>query len=171
MHLQLESIPFLSMPLTSKDFHHLTIAEGYVELSMFNDANAELEEIGPEVRDVSDVLQVRVKIYRALQKWQLMQVVAEKLTVVDPTSSRWPLAWAYATRRAESIDAARIILVEAWKLHEKEPLFPYNIACYECQLGHTEIAKELLEVAFKLDPKMRLFALTDADLQPLWNDI
>ncbi len=159
------------MPLEPDDQKHLTAAQGFAELSMWLDANAELEEIDAEVRHVPEVLEVRVEIFRALEKWELMQTVAKKLTEVDPTDSRWPLAWAYATRRAESVDAARFILIAAWELHEKEPLIPFNIACYMCQLGQVEIAKGMLEVAFRLDPKIRLCALDDEDLRPLWDSI
>ena len=56
------------MPLVENDLKHLTAAQGYVELGMFLDANAEVEEIDPEVRHVPEVLEVRVKIYRALKK-------------------------------------------------------------------------------------------------------
>ena len=97
------------------------------------------------MRHVPEVLEIRVEIYRGLKNWKLMQTVAKKLTDYDPDEARWPLAWAYATRRAESIEATRKILVEAWKDHEKEPLFPYNIACYMCQLGQIEIAKGMLD--------------------------
>jgi len=34
-----------------------------------------------------------------------------------------------------------------------------------------EIAKDVLEVAFKLDPGMRLAALDDEDLKPLWDSL
>ena len=159
------------MPLEPDDQKHLTAAQGFAELSMWLDANAELEEIDPEVRHVPEVLAVRVEIYRALEKWELMQTVAKKLTECDPENPRWPLAWAFATRRADSLDAARRILTEAWKIHEKEALFPFNIACYMCQLGQVEIAKGMLEVAFRLDPKIRLCALDDEDLRPLWDSI
>jgi hypothetical protein len=40
-----------------------------------------------------------------------------------------------------------------------------------CQLGQVEIAKGMLEVAFRLDPKIRLCALDDEDLRPLWDSI
>lgn len=40
-----------------------------------------------------------------------------------------------------------------------------------CQLGQNEIAKGMLEVAFKLDPGMRVMALDDEDLKPLWDEI
>jgi len=49
----------------------------------------------------------------------------------------------------------------------------YNLACYECQLGRLEQAKLWLEKAFQLgDAKaMKLAALDDRDLEPLWKEI
>ncbi len=46
----------------------------------------------------------------------------------------------------------------------------YNLACYECQLGNLKEAREWLKQAFNLgDAKqMKLAALDDPDLQPLW---
>ncbi len=59
---------------------------------------------------------------------------------------------------------------------EKFPMSPtirYNLACYECQLGRLEHAKKWLEEAFRLgDPKkLKLMALDDPDLEPLWKNI
>ena len=64
------------MPLVDDVLKHLTAAQGYVEMGMFMDANAELEEIDAEVRHEPEVLEVRVQIYRALDKCELMQTVA-----------------------------------------------------------------------------------------------
>jgi hypothetical protein len=72
------------MPLSAEDLKHLTAAQGYTELGMWLDANDELEEIDAEVRHVPQVLAVRVKIYRALEKWELMQTAAKKLTEAEP---------------------------------------------------------------------------------------
>jgi hypothetical protein len=49
----------------------------------------------------------------------------------------------------------------------------YNLACYECKLGRLEQAKSWLEKAFELgDPKkIKLMALEDPDLEPLWREI
>ena len=55
------------MPLLPDDQRHLTAAEGYAELGMYLDANAELEEIDAEVRHVAEVLTVRVSIYAGLE--------------------------------------------------------------------------------------------------------
>jgi hypothetical protein len=54
-----------------------------------------------------------------------------------------------------------------------DAIMRYNLACYECQLGWFEQAKQWLAKAFKLgDPKkIKLMALDDPDLEPLWREI
>jgi tetratricopeptide (TPR) repeat protein len=156
------------MPLNPDDQRHLTAAEGYAALGMYLDANAELEEIDAEVRHVAEVLAVRLEIYRGLEKWELMQTVAGRLARHDPDNVQWAISLAFATRRAQSIEAAKVILLEAVERHPKEPILHYNLACYECQLGDIEVAKARLQHACKLSEKCRLMALDDADLEPLW---
>lgn len=156
------------MPLEPDDQRHLTAAEGFAELGMYLDANAELEEIDAEVRHVAEVLTVRVSIYAGLEKWELMRTVAGRLAAHDPDNAQWPISLAFATRRAQSIEAAKSILLSAVERHPKEPILHYNLACYECQLGDIEVAKARLAHACKLSEKCRLMALDDADLEPLW---
>ena len=138
---------------------------------MFLDANAELEEIDPEVRHVPEVLEIRVQIYQALKKWELMQTVAKKLAEYDAKNPQWAISWAYAARRADSIQAAKRILLEAVEQHPQHALMHYNLACYECQLGDLEVGKTRLEHALKIDPQLRVMALDDEDLKPLWDQI
>lgn len=47
------------MPLEKADQQQLRSAHGYVELGMFKEANAELEEIDPLCRTVAEVLVTR----------------------------------------------------------------------------------------------------------------
>lgn len=159
------------MPLEPDDQRHLSAAEGYAALGMFLDANAELEQIDAEVRHVAEVLTVRVSIYAGLEKWELMRTVAGRLAAHDPDNAQWPISFAFATRRAQSIEAAKLILLAAVERHPKEPMLHYNLACYECQLGDLEVAKSRLAHAFKLAPKCRLMALDDEDLKPLWDSL
>jgi hypothetical protein len=156
------------MPLIPDDQRHLTAAEGYAALGLYLDANAELEEIDAEVRHVAEVLTVRLEIYRGLERWELMRTVAGRLAAHDPDNAQWSISLAFATRRAQSIEAARRILLEAVERLSKEPILHYNLACYECQLGELEVAKARLAHAFRLEPKCRLMALDDDDLAPLW---
>jgi predicted Zn-dependent protease len=129
------------MPLERDDQRYLTAAEGFTELGMCVDASEELEKIDPFCRQLPEVLVVRMRIYSTLQKWDLMQAVAKKLVEYDPDEVPPWISLAYATRRIESIDAAKKILLEALTRHTKEPVFHFNLACYECQLGDLTAAK------------------------------
>jgi tetratricopeptide (TPR) repeat protein len=135
---------------------------------MHLDANEELERIDPDVRHVPEVLELRLIVYSGLEKWELMQVIAKKLAFYDPKNVQWTISWAYATRRADCIDTARRILLNALEAHPEEPVIPYNLACYAAQLGDLEEARRRLERAFQLEPNMREPALTDMDLEPFW---
>jgi Tfp pilus assembly protein PilF len=157
--------------LQAEDLRHLTAAHGYVELGMYLDANAALEEITAEVRHLPEVLALRVQIYRALEKWELMRTVAASLATLEPGNPQWAALLAFATRRAESLEAARSILLEAVERHPDAALLHYNLACYECQLGDVEVAKFRLSHAVKLDGKLRPLALGDEDLKPIWQSL
>ena len=52
-------------------------------------------------------------------------------------------------------------------------LMRFNLACYSCQLGNLTEAMELLEKAIDLagSKDIRLMALEDQDLEPLWEKI
>ena len=47
---------------------HLNAAHGYIELGLFEEANAELEEIDPFCRHLPEVLAARLAIYHGLKK-------------------------------------------------------------------------------------------------------
>ena len=64
-----------------------------------------------------------------------MRTVAGRLAAHDPDNAQWSISLAYATRRAQSIEAAKPILLEAVERHPKGPILHYNLACSECQLG------------------------------------
>jgi len=48
-------------------------------------------------------------------------------------------------------------------------IIPFNLACYFCQLGELESAKEYLGKAFKIDPELAEMGVEDKDLEPLWD--
>lgn len=156
------------MPLSPEDQFRVNKAEGYLELGMCSDAEAELEQIAPDAMQLPEMLAVWIGVFQETERWAAMQAAAKKLALLDPTAPQWAIAWAYATRRVESIDIARIILIEALERHPSEPLIHYNLACYDCQLGDIPSAKKFIETALHLNPKMGRMALGDEDLEPLW---
>jgi len=114
------------------------------------------------------VLPVRLDIYRALEKWELRQTVAKRLALYDQDDVEATRAWAFATRRADCIEQTRLMLREAVERLPLSGALRYDLACAECQLGDAQGAMATLAAAFKLDPSLRLRALDEADLEPVW---
>ena len=102
---------------------------------------------------------------RAVQSSRMRE---SPLALRDPDNVQWAISWAYATRRTVSIDAARLVLLEAVERIPNAAILHYNLACYECQLGDLAVAKARLQHAISLDPACRAMALDDQDLAPLW---
>ncbi|MEA3210753.1 MAG: hypothetical protein QOE70_3810 [Chthoniobacter sp.] len=143
-------------------------AEGYMDLGMFLDANEELEQIDADSRHLPEVLATRIRVYSALEKWELMLTMARRLALEQPDNPEWRVLWAYAARYGDSMEAARLILVNAVEDQPDAAILHFNLAGYECQLGNLEEAKARLHRAFELDEKYRLLALEDEDLEPVW---
>jgi tetratricopeptide (TPR) repeat protein len=159
------------MALEPLDQRHLQAVDGFIELGMFEEADARLEELDPILRSAFEVLIRRLAIYHGLKKWDSMQVVAQKLAEFDVQNIDWVVSYAYATHRIGSTDAARTILLNAQPRFPKEGIIYYNLACYDCQLGEIESAKNRLKKAFEIDPTWRSQALEDEDLKPLWDSL
>ena len=159
------------MPLEPPDLQYWTAAVGYVELGMFQEANDQIESIDPFNRAAPEVLAVRIEIYRGLAKWELMQELAKRLTDFQPDDIQWTISLAYATRRADSIRAAKEILLNAESKFPKDAAIKYNLACYFCQTGDIKTAKSYLKKAFEIDLNWRMTALEDEDLKPLWDSL
>ena len=155
------------MPLSETHQRRLSAAEGYLTLGLFDDAAAELDSLPAEPQGCEAVLTVRLALCQATGRWAAMQAAARRLLALEPAAD-WFIALAYGTRRAESIEQARLILMEALDRHPLEPLVHYNLACYDCQLGDVPSAKRFIERALRLKPSMGRMALEDEDLAPIW---
>jgi hypothetical protein len=127
--------------LEPPDQQYWRAATGYVELGMLLEADAELDKIDPFNRAAPEVLELRIAVYHGLKKWELMQEIAKRLAEFQPNDIQWTVSFAYAARRAESVETAKEILLSAEPKFPKEAVIPYNLACYECQLGMLSLLK------------------------------
>ena len=99
-----------------------------------------------------------MEAYLATRNWELAQALAKRLASDDPADPQWAISLAFATRRVESIEAAKEILLEAAARHPNEPTIHYNLSCYECQLGNLDAAKVRVKRAIELQPKCAAMA-------------
>jgi tetratricopeptide (TPR) repeat protein len=159
------------VPLEQPDLQHWQAASGYAELGMFLEADTELDKIDPFNRAAPEVLATRLAIYRGLEKWELMLEIAKRLADFQPNDIQWTISIAYAIRRANSIQAAKEVLLNAESKFPKEAAIKYNLACYFCQTGDIQKARDYLQKVFEIDLNWRMAALEDEDLKVLWESL
>ena len=160
-------------PLESPDSFHALSAQGWLELGNLEEANAELENIAPAMRAHPEVLEIRWLIHAKANKWEACLDIADAITKLLPEN---PLGWIHRSvalhalkRTAEARDSLLLVI----SIFKDNQVMHYNLACYECRLGHLKQAMRWLERAIDMEGKkdVRLTALEDPDLEPLWAQI
>lgn len=149
-------------------YRALQASLGYLELGMHTEAWNELEEIPAEERALEPVICMRMQILQALKKWEDGANLGLGALQQYPDSGSLYLMTAYCLRRYKNVAEARALLRRGEHALTQDPFFHFNLACYDCQLGDLDGAKERLTRAIKLDRQYRQKALDDEDLEPLW---
>jgi tetratricopeptide (TPR) repeat protein len=137
------------------------------------EANVELELVAPELRAHPDVLKTRWKIYAEADQWEAALLIATTLVQAVPDDPDGWIGRSFALHEMKRTAEARDYLLQVIDKFPKISVMRYNLACYECQLGSLEKARDWLGKAFKVgDAKaIRRIALDDRDLEPLWKEI
>ena len=155
------------MQLDRQIQRRLVAAVGFAELSLFQDAVQELEELPENLKGLTVVLAAWLEVYQRWQKWAEASSVAMRLAEMEPLVSDWPLALAYAVRRSRGLVFAQEILLQAGENFPDCATIHFNLACYSAQLGHLDEARLRLRRAIQLDKGFAALAKTDPDLGPI----
>ena len=161
------------------DVHLVRAAEGWLELNLPAEAEAELVQLSPSGKSHPFVLQALWQLHAHQHQWELAHTVAEALVQTFPGDVNGWVHRAYATRRMDGggLQAAWDALRPAAELFPGETIIPYNLACYACQLGKLDTARHWLGRALEIAGKqkarepLREMALADPDLAPLRGEI
>ena len=145
----------------------LLAAQGYGELSMFDDALAELDGLPVEIQEQPTAVEMRLSILMQARRWKRALAVARRLIAVVPEKPLGYIHTAFCLHEMGDTEKAREILLNGPEVLHIEPTYHYNLACYECRLGNFGVARAHLDRSFELDKKFRDFAKSDPDLQPL----
>ncbi|MES3030925.1 MAG: hypothetical protein V4697_00770 [Patescibacteria group bacterium] len=158
---------------------HIRAAEGWIELGDFLSAYEELEQLSSRERARPDVLKLRWRIFNQANKHEMAFSVAEGLTRLLPDDAE-VFAWrSYSARRMPTggIESALALLLDAINDFPDEPLLPFTLACYNCQIGKMAEARSWLDTALEVaerngtEKHWKLTALDEKDLEPLWPEI
>lgn len=161
-------------PLEPSDAFLVRAAEGWLGLGAVGEAFAELDRVSPAARRHPATLDARYLLLAHQRDWAAAAAVAHERREREPDHVAGWLHYAYAVRRQPGggLPAAWAALQPALARFPEEPVVPYNLACYACQMNQLDTARELLRRACAhVAYPIRQMALADADLEPLWPEI
>ena len=148
----------------------LLAAQGYSELSMFDDALAELATLPPEIVEQAVAIELRTVILMQAKRWKPALAASRDLCQAAPEKTAGFIHAAFCLHELGRSAEARDVLIDGPQTLHAEPTFHYNLACYECRLGNLDLARLHLEKSIELDKRMRDFAKTDPDLALLYEE-
>jgi Flp pilus assembly protein TadD len=161
--------------LDTRIVHYLNSAMGWLELGNPREARAEMDRLPAEFADDLDVLDIRWSLHAREEDWEGALKIAERLVAIAPNEATGWLHRAYAVRRVANggLEKATEILRRAFEMFPGEATIPFNLACYDCQLGNLRAAGEWLKQALARGERafLKTMALSDTDLEPLWPEI
>lgn len=155
--------------MTTIEDHQRTLlaAQGYCELGMSAEALAEIESVPAELRDHPTVVELRLIILMQAKRWKAALAAGRELTKIAPDKNIGYIHSAFCLHELGQTEAARKIMLDGPQTLHTEPVFHYNLACYECMLGNLDLARVHLDKSFELDKKFRDYAKSDPDLEKL----
>jgi tetratricopeptide (TPR) repeat protein len=155
--------------MDTPDIHYLRAAEGWLELGNPAEALLELAAISPANQHHSDTLSVRWHIEERLHNFETCIEIAREMVQLNPSDPRGFINLSNALYFAGKTEQAYQHGLEAATRFPGDPAQPYNLACYACQMGLLEEARNWLTRAVSLgDPRVvKQWARNDPDLEPL----
>jgi len=163
------TVPALQPP----DSFHLEAALGWLGLDNAKEARAELAQLSTAHCEHPDVLEAWWKVFSEENNWPAAFDCGAKLSVVLPSRAMGWIAQAFALHELKRTSEAYELLHSVVGRFRENFVIPYNLACYQCQLGNKEEAVKWLQRATEVGDvrTIRTMALEDSDLLPLREEI
>jgi predicted Zn-dependent protease len=138
---------------------------GYAELGMTRESVGELNEIDRELQNRPEVLQLRLHHLMREKRWAIALRVSQKLCRAAPDCSAGFLHAGFCLHELGKTAQAKELLLRGPAALRKDPIYYYNLGCYEALLGNATDARHNLETSFKMDSTFRELAKRDPDLE------
>ena len=148
---------------------HFRAACGYAELGMTRQSVAELNEIEKCHQSRPEVLQLRLHHLMRAQRWVQALRISQKLCRAAPDCSAGYLHAGFCLHELGKTAEAKQFLLKGPAALLKEPIYYYNMGCYEALLGNVKDARINLETSFRMDSSFRELAKKDPDLKAVQN--
>jgi Flp pilus assembly protein TadD len=144
---------------------HFRIACGYAELGMARESLKELNAIDLASQDRPEVLQLRLHHLMRKKSWVRALTISRKLCRLAPQYSAGFLHAGFCLHELGKTAEAKKLLLTGPAALLKEPIYYYNMGCYDALLGNLRDAQVHLQTSFKMDSSFRELAKKDPDLK------
>jgi hypothetical protein len=134
---------------------------------MIRESLAELDVMDCGYQNRPEVLQLRLHNLMQRKSWRRALVVSRKLCLAVPHCTTGFLHAGFCLHAMGKTAQARAILLKGPPALRKEPIYYYNMGCYEALLGNPKSAKRHLLTSFKMDASFREIAKRDPDLESI----
>jgi len=138
---------------------------GYAELGMTRESVGELNDIDRLFQNRPEVLQLRLHHLMREKRWAQALKVSQKLCRAAPDCSAGFLHAGFCLHEMGRTAQAKALLLRGPTALLKEPIYYYNMGCYEALLGNVNDARTHLETSFRMDSTFRELAKRDPDLE------
>ncbi len=134
---------------------------------MLRESIAELDAIAPRFQNRPEVLQMRLHHLMKKKNWNQALRVSENLCRVAPDLGTGFLHAGFCLHQLGKTAEARKRLITGPIALLREPIYYYNMGCYEALLGNVQDAAANLQISFRMDSSFRELARKDPDLAAL----
>ncbi len=142
-------------------------ALGYLELNMYDEVGRELDELTPAQRESLEVLKIRVSVALDQKNHSTALEWCRELCDRYPEEHVGFIQGAYCLHEIGLTEQAQAWLQSGPATLQSEPVYYYNLGCYDLALGHVESACAWLAQAIEMEPSYYDDALSDPDIQPI----
>jgi hypothetical protein len=132
---------------------------------MNRESMAELNAIEETEQHRPEVLQLRLHHLMRTKRWASALRISRKLCRVAPHCTAGYLHAGFCLHELGKTMAAKKLLLKGPVALLREPIYYYNMGCYDALLGNSKSAQVHLLTSFKMDPSFRDIAKKDPDLE------
>ncbi len=134
---------------------------------MRRESIAELDAIAPRLQRRPEVLQLRLHHLMQTKHWSKALCISRELCRIAPDCGVGFLHAGFCLHQLGKTAEAKKTLSTGPLVLLKEPIYYYNMGCYDALLGDIHDAVANLRISFKMDASFRALAKKDPDLKAL----
>ncbi|MEX0725789.1 MAG: hypothetical protein WD065_05945 [Planctomycetaceae bacterium] len=149
---------------------NLEAARGYISLELPGLAQQELARIHDISKCAFDYHYLQGEAYRLRKEHDKALSHFSLAHDVRPSDLGVLLGMAWCLKRLDQLERAIDMTVQAYRVHPKEPIILYNLACYHALAGNKSDALSWLGRALRMESSLRSLIDDEMDFDPLRSD-